>query len=354
MHMRPASRSTIQLVAVPLLAAVAGITLGGDASDAVAPAVSAVRLGSAQVTGGTSVRGQVLLDAPAPTGGLLVVLESSGPNASVPKSVSVPNGSKTVGFVVATKLVDDPETIRISARDASGAGALPSSVAPVFADLALVPIRIGSLTLAPNAIVGGIDVSATVTLTHPAPPAGIRVTLRSSNGAATVPFSVSVASGRDRAVFAVGTRAVAQGTTVGISATDLFLIPTSSAESQDVIVGSSGPSAPGAVTAHLKIFPPPPIATFTLRPTRVRGGSNVIGMLLPATGVTSPTVVGLTTDRPDLVTMPASVTIPASVVPQPFTLSTAPVTSPTPVTIKATAGTGLSARTLTVQITITP
>jgi hypothetical protein len=353
--MRPAPYSTIRLVALPILVAVAGMTSGGDAPEGAAPVVSAVRLESAQVTGGTSVRGQVQLDAPAPAGGLLVVLQASGANATVPKSVSVPTGSKAVGFIITTKLVDEPETIRISARDSSGSGAVPPGVAaPIFADLALVPIQLRSLTLAQSAIVGGSDVSATVTLTHPAPQAGIRVMLRSSNGAATVPLSVAVASGRDRVDFAVSTRTVTQGATVGISATDLFLISTSSDASQDIIVGSSGPSAPGAVTAQLKIFPPPPIATFTLRPTRVSGGSNVIGSLLPATGVTSPTVVSLTTDRPDLITMPASVTIPASVVPQPFTLHTAAVTSPTVVTVKASAGTGLSAQTLRSQITIIP
>ena len=359
--MKPAGLNPIRVLVAPVVFLVVGMTSGRDAFDEAAPAAAALRLESAQVTGGTPVRGQIQLDAPAPAGGVLVVLQSSGPNAIVPKSLSLPAGTRAVAFVITTKLVDEHETIRISARDgrASGAGvsgAVPpgSFGAPVFAELTLVPIRLRNLTLAESAIVGGADVGATVTLTHPAPPAGIRVMLRSNNGAATVPFSVAVGSGRDRVDFAVNTRIVTQGTTVGISATDLFLIPTSSDEGQDIIVGSSGPSAPGAVTAHLKIFPPPPIATFTLRPTRVRGGSNVIGSLLPATGVTSPTVVSLTTDRPDLVTMPASVTIPASVVPQPFTLHTAAVASPTLVTVKARAGTGLSAQTLTSQVTITP
>ncbi len=78
---------------------------------------------------------------------------------------------------------------------------------------------ISSLTLNPAGVLGGNSSQGTVVLAAAAPSGGAVVGLSSSNaGVATVPASVTVAQGQTSASFTVQTQAVAQGTSVSITA----------------------------------------------------------------------------------------------------------------------------------------
>jgi phage tail sheath gpL-like len=74
--------------------------------------------------------------------------------------------------------------------------------------------------LSPSTVVGGASVSGTVTLSGPAPSAGIVVMLTSSRPSqAAVPRSVTVAAGQRSATFSVTTVPVTADTTAWISGT---------------------------------------------------------------------------------------------------------------------------------------
>jgi hypothetical protein len=83
------------------------------------------------VQGGSQTTGNVILSAPAPKGGVLVILDVPDPNSqyvSVPASVVVPEGQKTLpnAFPVTTKVVpNSPTTVTVSAY--SGAALVPAS-----------------------------------------------------------------------------------------------------------------------------------------------------------------------------------------------------------------------------------
>jgi hypothetical protein len=79
---------------------------------------STLNLNPATVTGGSNSVGTVTLTAPAPAGGLVVILSSSNPAAAtVESSVTVPGGSLSATFTVNTTVVAGvtPVTIRASA-----------------------------------------------------------------------------------------------------------------------------------------------------------------------------------------------------------------------------------------------
>jgi hypothetical protein len=58
------------------------------------------------------------------------------------------------------------------------------------------------------------------------------------------------------------------------------------------------------------------LESFSARPTTVTGGNNLIASLKLFSSITSATVVTLSTDRPDLIQVPASVTVPVALVPR--------------------------------------
>jgi hypothetical protein len=78
---------------------------------------------------------------------------------------------------------------------------------------------LSSLTLNPTSVGGGNTSQGTVTLSAAAPSPGVVVTLSSSNtAAATVPASVTIASGASSATFTVNTSSVGTSTSSTISA----------------------------------------------------------------------------------------------------------------------------------------
>jgi hypothetical protein len=86
---------------------------------------------------------------------------------------------------------------------------------------------LSSLTLNPTSVTGGASLQGTVTLSGAAPSGGAVVMLASSNGAvASVPPSVTVATGATSASFTVTTTPVSVSTTANISATYAGLTKT--------------------------------------------------------------------------------------------------------------------------------
>ncbi|HZH97376.1 MAG TPA: hypothetical protein VEX38_00265, partial [Fimbriimonadaceae bacterium] len=67
--------------------------------------VEQVTANPSTVKGGTSTSGVVTLSSPAPSGGAVVPLSSSSSYVIVPSSVTVPAGSTSATFTIATKQV---------------------------------------------------------------------------------------------------------------------------------------------------------------------------------------------------------------------------------------------------------
>jgi hypothetical protein len=80
------------------------------------PTLSSLSISPNPITGGLSTQGTVMLQAPAPIGGIIVSLSSSALNiAQVPPVVTVPQGFTTAIFTVTTIRVPVAESATITA-----------------------------------------------------------------------------------------------------------------------------------------------------------------------------------------------------------------------------------------------
>jgi len=291
-----------------------------DVSFVVGPTLSSLTLAAAEVLGGGGVEGQATLSEPAPAGGTVVQLASSNPAvASVPESVTVPEGQTSATFPVTTYVVTVPTTVQLSGV-ASGATRTTS--------LLVDSRRVAGLGLDPSSILGGTAGSGTVTLNAPAPAGGLAVALTSANpGVATVPASVDVPEGATSAVFAVATTAVAASTGVDITAT----------------------AGGGTATATLTVGPLA-VSALTVAPSEVIGGGTAQATVTlngpaPAGGST----VTLQSADPTSVAVPPTVLVPEGASSATFTATSASVTATVEVSISATLGASSQSATLTVH-----
>jgi len=159
--------------------------------------LSGISVAPSSLTGGAPAVGTVTLDSPvAVAAGLAVALSSSDPAASLPASVSVPQGATTATFPLTTAVVPAPVSDTLTASlDGFNKTAL----------LSVQPIQVINLTLAPAAVIAGVGSVGTVTVNAPAPPAGLLVTLSQTGAAETLPASVTVPAGASSVTFPIGT-----------------------------------------------------------------------------------------------------------------------------------------------------
>jgi hypothetical protein len=174
-------------------------------------ALSSLSVNPTSVVGGNSSTGTVTLTAAA-TANLVVTLSSDNASATVPPSVTVPQGATSASFSIGTKSVTSPTVANISAAFNGMTKIAALTVTPAPALL--------SLSLNPSTVVGGSSSTGTVTLSGAAPSTGITVQLLSNRTkVATVPSSVTVPPGATTATFSVATSAVRNTSKVTISGT---------------------------------------------------------------------------------------------------------------------------------------
>jgi IPT/TIG domain-containing protein/putative pyrroloquinoline-quinone-binding quinoprotein len=188
-------------------------------------------------------------------------------------------------------------------------------------------VSLSLLTLNPTSVVGSTTSTGTVTLSGPAPSGGAVVSLSSAKPTvAAVLATVTVSAGLTTATFKVTTGAVATATVVAIT----------------------GSYAGVSKSANITVTPPT-VASLSLSPTTVKGGSSSTGKVTingpaPAGGL----LISLSSSNASLVTVPSSVTVAARATSATFTAQTkAPLTT-TAVTISATKGSIVRRATLTV------
>jgi Fe-S cluster biogenesis protein NfuA len=171
-------------------------------------ALSSITVSPTSVIGGNSSTGTLTLTGAA-VGSVVVALSSNNASATVPPSVTVPQGATTASFSIGTTPVASSTVATISA--------VYNGVTKT-ATLTIARPALSSLKLNPSKVVGGNPSTGTVTLSGAAPASGITVQLSSSRTTvATVPSSVTVAAGATTATFTVTTNRVRSTTNTTIS-----------------------------------------------------------------------------------------------------------------------------------------
>jgi uncharacterized protein (TIGR03790 family) len=191
-----------------------------------------------------------------------------------------------------------------------------------------------SLMLSPMEVVGGLrNSTATVILSSPAPASGLDVSVSADPTLLTVPSSVTIPGGSDRASFVIASATVTQY--------DL-IAPR--------VVVDAGPTYGQAVNS-LTLYPML-YSQVRLSQTSVKGGTPVTGTVFlldraPIAGV----IVNLVSSNPTAASVPATVTVAAGSNSATFTINTAPVSANTDASITASYA---GATTAPAKLTVTP
>jgi hypothetical protein len=297
------------------------------------PPPTSITLDPTIVQGGSGSFGRVTAADPRDAD-VTFTLTSSRPDiVLVPGAVIVPQFAAAGGFDIQTRQVTTRTLVDISV---SGGGVTlratltldPISTAPP-------PAALSTFVLNPSNLQGGASSAGTAILNGPAPAGGTVVSLSSSNpGVASVPASVTVPAGADRASFTVSTTAV------------------TTAQSPVITAGAGGVTQ--TITMTVNPPPPPPTRTLTaltLNPASVTGGSASTGTVtLSGAAAAGGAVVNLSSADTAVATVPASVTVPAGATSTTFSVATSTVSASQSIFISGTAG-GV---TQSAQLTVNP
>ncbi len=244
------------------------------------PRVGGVTFDRTQVETGQTAMATILLQAPAPVGGMTVNLSNSMPSAlECPATVSVPMGATRASVLVTGKPVPTDFTAKVTAT-------------PTFSEKsATILVKHGAVLSAFSFQESSISTFGStvgmVTLTAPAPVGGVEIALSTSSNRLTVPATVTVPEGATSATFPAESGALSHPSVV-------------------VQASSSGVTRTSSVAIVRSAI------TSVTAPSSVVSGDSAI-MTISITGVApaSGTVVTLGTDAPAVASMPASVIIPA-------------------------------------------
>jgi hypothetical protein len=268
--------------------------------------------GPSTLTRGVTVNtGSVALNAPAPAGGVTVLLNSSDPGSlTVPVSVSVAAGASSAAFPIAATVDGAAAAVTIT-------GSLAGVVRSVVVNLQQGVLS--SLLLSPVTTTGGVTTSGhRVSLTSAAPTGGVAVSLSASDPSAlTLPASVVVPAGATSRTFSITAASSSQQRVVQVIAE----------------AGGEMRGVPLTIT-------PDQFALLSLAAGQAQGGTTLAGNLvqLAAPAPAGGAVVLLTSSHPLLAPVPESVTIPAGQSSAPFSIPTTAPATEQMVTIQAVHG----------------
>jgi trimeric autotransporter adhesin len=266
-------------------------------------------------TGGASVQGQVTLIGRAPTGGVVVTLSSNSTSATVPQSVTVLSGQSSAPFTVTTRVVSQPTTVNILGTGLGVSKTVDLIVQPPAPTSVTFHLKTGQI-ISSAGVIGGSQKKIKVTLSN-VPRSGQIVSLTSSNpGVIPVPATVTFDGSSAEHSFDVNTSAVAQSTTVNITATTG---ETSSVGSLRVLV--------------------PAIEQVSVSPTTATGGQVAqlritLNGDAPAIGFAGSVV----TNNPGVVTVPSEFRVPAGAREVSVPVQVSRIDAPAEATITAGAG----------------
>jgi hypothetical protein len=299
-----------------------------------APPVFTVAVDPSPVSGGLAATGTATLTSPAPQGGATITLASDHPEvATVPATVTVPAGATQVSFPVRTAPVERETSVQISASSGGPART---------ATLKVIPVRLVSISASPDQVAGPgyPPPQSTVTLSGPAPEGGANIQLSSDQ-----PDLVSFWGG-------------GYYVPAGLTSSSLPITVRGVASPTDVVITARYAGATASTTLHLL---PPSVVRVQLMPDEVVGGGTVEGSVsLNGDAPRGGAVVRLSSDHPEIVSVPAQLTINSAPPLAFFTVTTQRPAKNTLVRITAAAGGQSQSAALTVygvflsKVTITP
>ena len=289
--------------------------------------LSALALAPSTVTGGTSSQGTVTLSGPAPAGGAVVALSSSGSAAGVPGTVTVAANATTATFAITTTSVTSSTPVTITAS------------------------------------FGSVSRSATLTVSAPAPPptpsapslvspangatVTLPVTLDWSDVSAAASYQIQI---DDSSSFSAPrvvdqTVAVSQFTAASLAirqhwwrARGINSAGTAGAWSSTRSFTPQGTPAQAALSA------------VSVSPASVVGGNPSQGTVTLTAAAPSGGFAVTLSDNSGAATVPAGVTVAQGATSATFAITTSAVSASTAVTVTASAG----AVTRTATLTVTP
>ena len=280
-------------------------------------AVSNLAVNPGEIVGGASSTGTVTLNAPASGNGAIVSLSSTAFGLSFPNTVTVPTGNTTANFAISTVPVATANPATISAKF-SGSSAV--------ATLTIDPPKLTALTLSPTTVLGGASAAGTVTISSPAPSAGLTIQLGTTSAQVSVPATITVPA----------------GTTTGTFTLQTFSGPTTL--NATISAGFNNISTTAQITIQA-----PQVTQLTVQPTSVIGTASATGTVTINTAAPATGIAVVLSSSSNSVSIPASVTVAGGATTATFTIGTSAVTSPQNVTLTATLGKSVSA-----QLTVTP
>jgi hypothetical protein len=175
---------------------------------------------------------------------------------------------------------------------------------------------LASISASPNPVVGGNPSTGTVILTAAAPAGGTLIALGSASSVALVPGSVTVSAGASSATFGITTASVTTQTLATLSATYQGVTKTTTF--------TANPAASAG------------LATLTLKPTSVKGGTSATGTVtLTAAAPGRSVSVALSSSSPALASVPAHLLVAAGRTSATFAVATTRPKKSASVTISA-------------------
>lgn len=275
--------------------------------------------GSGSMVAGETAVGRVTITAPAPAGGREITLTKLDGNATIPGKVTIPAGSTFGIFTILTPKVTTGSTLGVRAT-------LFNGVRNTFRIITPMP-KLTTVEV-PSTIVGGVTFKARLVLDKITPyNLPIPTTYTSSpSGIASGPTSPIVVQTKSEVSFDVTTQAVTAAKLVRIRS----------------VVG-------GGDIEKLVTVIPNPLQSVSVSPSTITAGLSAEGTvslnnLAPTGGIT----VALSTNRPSLVIVPASVSIATASWSATFSVKTRPVTNTTGAAVNAKLG--LVTKTTTITI----
>lgn len=244
--------------------------------------------------GATTLLNQVVLREPAGPGGVTVKLQSSQPSiARVPETVLVRQGATTAPFSLGTFGVEQATRVMLTASSADGESG---------AAILLTPAGVQSVNLGAESVTASSELSNnTVFYNGVAGPDGVVVTLSSSHPELVqVPEKITVRPGTSYSEqFSLTTKFTSEPVTATITATT----ENSSSTSEITLI--------------------PPVFRLSILDqisgeALIKGSSVMLPMPAPAGGA----VVELQNPRPDLLDLPATVTVPEGAISTEFEFRT--------------------------------
>ena len=293
--------------------------------------MGAVTFPATKFSGGEAL-GVLELTGAAPAGGATVTLTASNPNLvpELPASRQIPAGTSSIQVLVApTGFANSLRPMRVGFVTTPTPVTITATYngASVSTTITILPPQLNDtpFQLFPQNATGGADMLGIVDLEVGcfagfcdglAPPGGFLVNLSSSSPSATVPATMTIPAGAGGDQFPIRTTPVTELTIVTITA------------------------RAGGVAANwqIRLTPRPTPATFTLDPVDTASGSRGIIQIPLASILGHDQLVQVTSSNPQVASVPAFATIPASNNFGAFAITTAAVTTRTVVSISVTGG----------------